>query len=70
MAGSNDDATSSGTLETADKLTDVEKMKEALEKLCHDEVNKVRSIYIYRKHVKLFHSILKRIPRLELSCKL
>lgn len=37
MAGSNDDATSSGPLESADKLTDVEKMREALEKLCHDE---------------------------------
>lgn len=37
MAGSNDNATSSGTLESADKLTDVVKMREALEKLCHDE---------------------------------
>lgn len=45
MAGSNDDATSSGTLESADKLTDVVKMREALEKLCHDEVCKVKYIF-------------------------
>ncbi|XP_029638336.1 conserved oligomeric Golgi complex subunit 4-like [Octopus sinensis] len=37
MAGSKDDATSSDILEAADKLTDIDKMKEALDRLCHEE---------------------------------
>lgn len=41
MAGSKDDATSSDILEAADKLTDIDKMKEALDKLCHEEASKI-----------------------------
>lgn len=55
MAGSNDDATSSGPLESADKLTDVEKMREALEKLCHDEVSKVKYIFYSVTLTKVHH---------------
>ncbi|GAB1597611.1 conserved oligomeric Golgi complex subunit 4-like [Argonauta hians] len=69
MAGSKDDATSPDILEAADKLTDIDKMKEALDKLCQDEEIVNEELNSLLEHQSLLESKMlalhKMLPNLQ-----